>query len=127
MPSATSRPKGPKKFIAVAKSPLLKEPTIFESWSVFLSCYGSSVRVGLELTIECRARAHVVVTGISYKEAPHKGFQALHEAREWMEKQGVKNPKEVLQLEQDYKGARAGFCYYAVANGRNPGVTEIYT
>jgi viroplasmin and RNaseH domain-containing protein len=82
---------------------------------------------GLKLMTECRARTHVVVTGISYKEVPHKGFKTLDEAREWMEKQGVKNPEEVLRPKQDYGGARAGFCYYAVANGRNPGVTEIYT
>lgn len=67
------------------------------------------------------------MTGISYKEAPHKGFNTLEEAQEWMEKQGIKNPKVFLQPEEDYKGARAGFCYYTVANGRNPGVTEIYT
>ncbi len=69
--------------------------------------------------IHFRGDAHPVVTGFSGQD--FCGFETLAEAEDHMDIKGVKNYK--LQYQSPVKGQPA---YYAVANGRGPGIQEYY-
>ncbi|KAK2035881.1 hypothetical protein LZ31DRAFT_300355 [Colletotrichum somersetense] len=91
-----------KEFYAVFKG-RVDEPTIFSSWG----------------------DAHPRVTGC---KAEFKGFSTLQKALDYMKHRGVLSPRRVIK-----EGAgestpdRGSDGYYAVANGRNPGIYQYWS
>lgn len=72
-----------------------------------------------------RAKAHVRVTGVPH--AVHHGFRAFNEAIAFVQRKGhteydvdVKSEHEKTSPQHD------SYAYYAVANGRCPGIYEYY-
>jgi len=65
------------------------------------------------------------VTG--YSGALFQGFETLEEAQAYMVKEGVEQYKQEIKegagMTTSTRGQKA---YYAVANGRHPGVQEYY-
>ncbi|BCS00025.1 RNase H1/viroplasmin domain-containing protein [Aspergillus luchuensis] len=80
----------------------IDEPTIFSSWG----------------------DAHPRVTGC---RSDHEAFENLLEAQNFMEKNGVKQPKLVIKEGAGETTPLLGKeAFYAVANGRNPGIYPYY-
>ena len=76
-----------------------------------------------------RGDAHPLVTGFKFKspKPPFQGFVTLAAAEAYMAEMGVENYeykiKDGAGETTPHKGQMA---YYAVANGRNPGVQTYY-
>jgi viroplasmin and RNaseH domain-containing protein len=90
-----------KEYYAV-RTGRVDEPTIFSSWG----------------------DAHPRVIGC---KAKHKGFDYLQEAKDYMEENGVKQPKLVIKEGAGETTPLPGNeAFYAVANGRNLGIYPYY-
>ena len=68
---------------------------------------------------------HPLING--FPKAKFRGFKSLDKAKKYMEEE------KILSYELRLKGGhgatkpeRTGPAYYAVANGRNPGIREYY-
>lgn len=70
-----------------------------------------------------RGDAHPRVTGCT---SLHSAFETLEEARTYMKKMGTTQPKEILKLDAGETAPLDGNGYYAVANGVNPGIYDLY-
>ncbi|KAG6036525.1 hypothetical protein E4U41_005627 [Claviceps citrina] len=91
-----------ERFYAVAEG-RVDEPTIFGSWG----------------------DAHPRVTGCP---SDFKAFPKVEEAREFMERKGATNPKEVIKKDGGSAApSRDDSRFYAVAHGRIPGIYENYS
>jgi viroplasmin and RNaseH domain-containing protein len=74
-----------------------------------------------------RGDAHPLVTEFSSKIPPYKGFVTLAEAEVYMVEMGVKNYEYEIKDGAGETTPRKGqIAYYAVANGRNPGIRIYY-
>jgi viroplasmin and RNaseH domain-containing protein len=74
-----------------------------------------------------RGDAHPLVTGFKSPEPPYKGFVTLAEAEVHMAEMGVENYEYKIKDGARETTPRKGqIAYYAVANGRNPGIQTYY-
>lgn len=72
----------------------------------------------------CRGDAHPCVTGCASR---HKSFYNLQKAQEYMETNGLKQPRLVIKEGAGETTPLPGNeAFYAVANGRNPGIHSYY-
>lgn len=79
----------------------------------------------LSETNPVRADAHPRVTGCS--AAVFKGFSSLQKALDYMEKRKVFAPRRMIRERTEASTpGRKSDGYYAVANGKNPGVYRYW-
>ncbi|KAB8077674.1 hypothetical protein BDV29DRAFT_167919 [Aspergillus leporis] len=79
----------------------VEEPTIFSSWG----------------------DAHPRVTGCT---SLHGAFETLEDARAYMKRMGATQAKEVMKVDAGETAPLNGNRFYAVANGVNPGIYDLY-
>lgn len=71
-----------------------------------------------------RGDVHPRVTGCKSK---YKGFLSLQDARNYMNREHVERYKEIIKATaQETTPTRNNMAYYAVANGENPGIREVW-
>ena len=105
------------EYYAIVKGRISK-PTIFSSWY-----FRQAVAVRNRLTFD-RGDAHPRVTGCA---AVHKSFATIEEAREYMKEKEELNWTEIIKDGAGSTTPRWGsYAFYAVANGRNPGVYKYF-
>jgi viroplasmin and RNaseH domain-containing protein len=76
-----------------------------------------------------RGDAHPLVTGFKFKspKPPFQGFVTLAEAEAYMAEMGVENYEYKIKDGAGETTRNKGqTAYYAVANGRNPGIQTYY-
>lgn len=72
-----------------------------------------------------RAKAHIRVTGVS--QAVHHSFRTLNEAKAFLHREGhIQYDTDVKSENEDTSPRYGRAAYYAVANGRAPGVYRYY-
>lgn len=70
-----------------------------------------------------RGDAHPRVTGCTSLQS---AFETLGEARAYMKKMGATQIKEVIKVDAGETAPLNGNGFYAVANGVNPGIYDLY-
>ena len=99
----------------------IEEPTIFTSWYSILYQH-TPLETDWQSTN--RGDAHPRVTGCSNL---FKGVRTLEEACEYMETHGIYHyRKEIKQTALDTTPRNQKDGFYAVANGKNPGIYPIW-
>jgi viroplasmin and RNaseH domain-containing protein len=74
-----------------------------------------------------RGDAHPLVTGFRSPKPPFKGFVTLAEAEAYMADKGIQNYEYKIKAGAGETTPQKGqIAYYAVANGRNPGIHTYY-
>ncbi|CAN9302553.1 unnamed protein product [Alternaria alternata] len=97
----------------------LDEPTIFSSWYASLELQ----QMALELNLT-RGDVHPRVTDC---ENLYQSFCSIQEARGYMEQTGCATFKEVIkETALDTTPTKHNMAYYAVANGANPGIYDVW-
>ncbi|KAI2788539.1 hypothetical protein POX_e06557 [Penicillium oxalicum] len=94
------RRRGNKEYYAIVTG-RVKEPTIYSSWG----------------------DAHPRITGC---ESKYKSCWTLQEARTYMERMGATKVKEVIKSGAGETTPLGGNGFYAVANGKRPGIYPFY-
>ncbi|KAJ5896413.1 uncharacterized protein N7473_005812 [Penicillium subrubescens] len=79
----------------------VEEPTIFSSWG----------------------DAHPRVTGCT---SSHRAFETLEEAHAYMKGRGVAQAKTVMKIDAGKTAPLDGNGFFAVANGKSPGIYDLY-
>ncbi len=114
-----------KEHYAVIRGFYIAVPTIFSSWSVYDGGQNPLIVSARTADIDFRGDAHPVVTGFSGSGL--SGFETLAEAEDYMDSKGVAFYKYDIKYgagkTSPIKGEEA---YYAVANGRTPGIQGYY-
>ena len=105
------------KYYAVVKGRGNEEPTIYWSWWATFSIFQKQPPTGYANT--SRAVAHPRVT--HYSTPNWKKCHTLEDALSYMKAQGVENPRED-RTGEGYPASNRGPGFYAVANGRVPGI-----
>lgn len=70
-----------------------------------------------------RGDAHPWVTGCTLS---HGAFDTLEDARAYMKRMGATQAKEVIKVDVGQTAPLNGNGFYAVANGVNPGIYDLY-
>lgn len=74
-----------------------------------------------------RGDAHPLVTGFKSPTPPFKGFVTLAKAQAYMAEIGVENyDSKIKDGAGETTPQKGQIAYYAVANGRNPGIKTYY-